>query len=155
MYLQHAERARSDVVAIDLSLLERRWYLEALARRSAALVAPSLPEVSAFLTFARRWHDDPKSIQRDQAYRTALVAMFDGLVIKLVDLQLQSADVFVTHEVATGVGGKGQTLAAALRSRTHQVAHHISRRRLVDYRQPGSQMSSLQRAGVDEATCRG
>ncbi len=115
MYVQHAEGDRPDVVALDLNLMERRWYVESVSRRYPAVFSPAANELSVFLNLVSRWDDDPLAVNRDAAYRVALTRAFDNLLNRLIALHLRRAPVYATLEVATAAEGKGDNLAEKLR----------------------------------------
>lgn len=114
MYVLAAERERPDIVALNLNLLERRWYLEAVAREHPALFTAAKNELSAFLHLVAAWENNPTAIQRDSVRRLALNQAFEDLVLSTVGSHRQQRPVYVTREVAMALDGKGYTLAKQL-----------------------------------------
>jgi hypothetical protein len=125
MYVQHAEHQRPDVVALDLNLMERHWYVSTQLQRHPAVFTPALAELAAYLQLVRRWQEDPGSLQRDPAYHATLAETFDTLLIRLAEHHMRKAPVFVTYEVATAQDGKGQGLAAKLGRRFQLVPNGL------------------------------
>jgi hypothetical protein len=117
MYVQHVERIRPDLVALDLNLMEREWYVDSLSRRHAAVFAPADAERETVRVLGRRWQSDPGVIHRDPAYVASLNSALDELTLALVGARLRQGPVYVTFEVMVGHQGKPDSLASKLAAR--------------------------------------
>jgi hypothetical protein len=121
MYVQHVERARLDVAAVNLNLLERSWYLADIARRYPAVYGETQSALSAYRDRLAEWEANPRALYRDDARRRALAAAFDNLVIASLTAYLRTGRVYLTREVALGLDDKGGALARELRARYQLV----------------------------------
>jgi hypothetical protein len=114
MYVQGAERLRRDVIALDLTLLEKLWYLNAVAQRHPILFDATSRELTRYRELLHDWEEDPPARNDDVTFRAAISAAYDELVLAVVTSHRQSRPVYVTLEVATGSDGKGRRLAERL-----------------------------------------
>ena len=64
LYFQEIERWRPDVLAVDVTLLRRSWYIDSMRARAPARWAPLRAEADAFLEDLRAWERDPERYAR-------------------------------------------------------------------------------------------
>jgi hypothetical protein len=117
MYVQEIEQERKDVIAVDLTLFERRWYVADVARRHPAVFSNTSAELETYLSRLAGWEADPQAFRRDPTRARPIAAAFDTLVMATLAAHLHDGRVYATREVALGVDGKGRSLAHELGSR--------------------------------------
>ena len=80
LYFQDVEGWRPDVMAVDVSLLRRSWYVDALRARHPDRWAPLRAETDAFLEDLRAWEHDPRLYERDGALTRRINDRFQAMV---------------------------------------------------------------------------
>jgi hypothetical protein len=83
LYFQEIEGWRPDVMAVDVSLLRRTWYVDAMRARYPARWAPLGAEADAFLEDLRAWERDPGLYERDAALNRRINDRFQSVVLAL------------------------------------------------------------------------
>jgi hypothetical protein len=83
LYFQQIEGWRPDVMAIDVSLLRRSWYVEGLRAKYPERWTPVAAETDAFLEDLRGWEHDPKLYERDLALNRRITERFQAMVLAL------------------------------------------------------------------------
>jgi hypothetical protein len=114
LYAQEVEGRRRDVVAVDVSLLRRSWYLEFLERRYPDLLGRVRPQVSEFLEDLRGWEKDPLSYDRDPELNRRINARFQGMMTGLVAARLEDAPAYATYDVVIPKASPDPALARLL-----------------------------------------
>lgn len=102
LYAQEVERQRRDVVAIDVNLLRRSWYLDFLRREYPVVMAQARDPVDTFLEDLRNWERQPGLYDRDIALARRINSRFYGMIRALVRSHMESAPVYITSEIAGG-----------------------------------------------------
>jgi hypothetical protein len=111
LYFQEVERWRPDVMAIDVSLLRRSWYVEALRGRHRDRWEPLRTETDAFLEDLRAWERDPAPYERDGALNRRINERFQAMVVALVT---HARSAFATNEVVIAASSPDPALAQRL-----------------------------------------
>lgn len=114
LYVQEVEGRRRDVVAIDVSLLRRSWYLAFLERRFPHLLGRVGPQVQEFLEDLRAWEREPALYDRDLELNRRINARFQGMMTALVTAQLEGGRAYATHEVVVPQASPDPALATLL-----------------------------------------
>lgn len=103
LYSMQVEGTRPDVVAIDLHLLRRSWYLGYLERRFPEAMGRARPQADAFLQELIAWEHDPDLYARSPDLTRRISARFQALLRALVDTH--PAPVYATRDgVLPGFG---------------------------------------------------
>jgi tetratricopeptide (TPR) repeat protein len=99
LYFQEIEGWRTDVMAIDVSLLRRSWYVEALRKRHAERWASLRPETDTFLEDLRAWERDPGLYERDAALTRRINDRFQAMVLALCAADAARGRAYATSDV--------------------------------------------------------
>jgi tetratricopeptide (TPR) repeat protein len=99
LYFQEVEGWRKDVMAVDVSLLRRSWYVDGLRARYAERWAPLRVETDAFLEDLRAWEDDPARYERDPALTRRINDRFQAMVLALCSTDAARGRAFATSDV--------------------------------------------------------
>ncbi len=83
LYFQEIEGWRPDVMAIDVSLLRRSWYVEGLRAKYPRRWEGVRAETEAFLEDLRAWERDPLRYERDPSLTLRINDRFQALVLAL------------------------------------------------------------------------
>jgi tetratricopeptide (TPR) repeat protein len=83
LYFQEVEGWRPDVMAVDVSLLRRSWYVDGLRAKHAGRWAPLRAEADAFLEDLRAWEHDPQRYERDPSLGRRINDRFQAMVLAL------------------------------------------------------------------------
>lgn len=110
LYFQEVERWRPDVMAVDVSLLRRSWYVEQLRARHRARWEPLRAETDAFLEDLRAWEHDPGAFERDAARTRRINDRFQAMVVALA----RSRGTVATNEVVIASSSPDPALAQRL-----------------------------------------
>ncbi|MET0554980.1 MAG: DUF2723 domain-containing protein, partial [Vicinamibacteria bacterium] len=111
LYFQEVERWRPDVMAVDVSLLRRAWYVESLRTRYRERWEPLGAETDAFLEDLRAWERDPALYERDAALNRRINERFQAMVVALVT---HGRPAFATNEVVVAPSSPDPALAQRL-----------------------------------------
>jgi tetratricopeptide (TPR) repeat protein len=111
LYFQEVEGWRQDVMAVDVSLLRRSWYVEALRARHVARWAPLVTETDAFLEDLRAWEQDPALYERDVSRNRRINERYQAMVVALVT---HAPRAFATNEVVIAPSSPDPALAQRL-----------------------------------------
>ncbi|MFI5396800.1 MAG: protein O-mannosyl-transferase family [Candidatus Binatia bacterium] len=114
MYVRTVERHRRDVVALDLHLLRRSWYLNSLSREYPEMVEGSREAIEAFRQELVRWEGDPDLYRRDPILSQRIDDRFHQMVSAVVKTHLQRHPVYVTEDVVLGRAAEQRRLAQLL-----------------------------------------
>lgn len=95
LYFQEIEGWRPDVMAVDVSLLRRSWYVDAMRARYPARWQPLRAETDAFLEDLRAWEHDPGLYERDVALNRRINDRFQAVVLALA----RTGSAYATSEV--------------------------------------------------------
>jgi hypothetical protein len=95
LYFQEIEGWRPDVMAVDVSLLRRSWYVDAMRLRYPARWEPLRAETDAFLEDLRAWEHDPGLYERDVARNRRINDRFQSVVLALA----RTGTAYATTEV--------------------------------------------------------
>lgn len=112
LYFREIERRRADATLVDVSLLRRSWYFDALKRRSPELLERVRPQAEAFLEDLRGWERDPRPYDRDLALNRRITERFHALVLELMAARLRDGRAYATSDAV--LGGADRPLAEAL-----------------------------------------
>ena len=93
LYFQEIEGWRPDVMAVDVSLLRRSWYLDGLRKKYAARWEPLRAETDAFLEDLRAWEREPRRYERDPALTRRINDRFQAMVLALCAANAENAHV--------------------------------------------------------------
>jgi hypothetical protein len=99
LYFQEVEGWRPDVMAVDVSLLRRSWYVDGLRAKHADRWAPLRAETDAFLEDLRAWERDPKRYERDPALSRRINDRFQAMVLALCAADAARGRAYATNEV--------------------------------------------------------
>ena len=99
LYFQEVEGWRKDVMAVDVSLLRRSWYVDALRARYAERWAPLQAETDTFLEDLRAWEHDPARYERDPALTQRINDRFQAMVLALCSADATRRRAFATSDV--------------------------------------------------------
>ena len=113
LYFQEVEGWRKDVMAVDVSLLRRSWYVEALRARQAARWEPLRREADAFLEDLHAWEHDPALYERDVSLNRRINERYQAMVVALVT---HAPRAFATNEVVIAASSPDPGLAQRLTS---------------------------------------
>jgi hypothetical protein len=114
LYAMQVEGRRTDLVAIDLHLLRRSWYLGYLERRFPEAIARVRPQLDAFAEELTAWEHDPERYARSLDLTRRISDRFQALLRALVDTH--PAPIYATRDaVLPGFG----TDAEVPRTLTH------------------------------------
>jgi Protein O-mannosyl-transferase TMEM260-like len=91
LYFQEIEGWRPDVMAVDVSLLRRSWYVDALRKKHAVRWEPLRAETDAFLEDLRAWERDPRRYERDPALARRINDRFQAMVLALCAANAENA----------------------------------------------------------------
>ena len=98
LYLQNVERRRPDVVAIDLNLLRRSWYLDYLGRRYPDLMRKVQDEAEIF-------RGQLQLFEHEAPYDPAIIQQaFLNVINAIIDTSFQSTAVYMTVDVSEQPG---------------------------------------------------
>jgi Protein O-mannosyl-transferase TMEM260-like len=111
LYFQEVEGWRKDVMAVDVSLLRRSWYVEALRARHPTRWEPLRRETDAFLEDLRAWERDPALYERDVSRNRRINDRFQAMVVALVT---HAPRAFATNEVVIAASSPDPSLAQRL-----------------------------------------
>jgi hypothetical protein len=111
LYFQEVEGWRPDVMAVDVSLLRRSWYVEQLRARHRGRWEPLRAETDAFLEDLRAWERDPGLYERDAGLTRRINDRFQTMVVALVTHARQA---FATNEVVIAPSSPDPALAQRL-----------------------------------------
>jgi 4-amino-4-deoxy-L-arabinose transferase-like glycosyltransferase len=114
LYFQEIERWRPDVLAVDVSLLRRAWYVEALRARHRERWEPLRAETDAFLEDLRAWERDPALYERDAALNRRIGERFQAMVVALVTPDARAGRAAATNEVVIAPASPDPPLAQRL-----------------------------------------
>lgn len=121
LYTLEVARLRPDVIAVDVNLLRRSWYVESMQVRYPGLFAAAGAEVRAYLGDLRAWEADPGAFARDPRLSERIDRRFSELIVALATAQAGSGPVYVTQELVIGrssqaaaIGAKWQTVPQGL-----------------------------------------
>jgi hypothetical protein len=114
MYVRTVEWRRRDVVALDLHLLRRSWYLDSLRREYPEVVEGSREDIEAFGQELVQWEHDPDLYRRDPSLSQRIDDRFHQMVSAVVKTHLQRHPVYVTQEVVLGRATEQRRLAQLL-----------------------------------------
>lgn len=115
LYYRDVERRRADLALVDVALLRRVWYFDALRRDHPALLAAARVEVDAFLEDLRGWERDPGAYERERLLNARINERFHAAAVALVRAQHAAGRrAYATLDVALRVGSPDPDLAAAL-----------------------------------------
>lgn len=112
LYTQEVAGRSRDVVAIDVNLVRRSWYVESIQRRHRELFAAAASQAASYLDDLRAWEADPQAYVRDARLATRIDGRYRAFVLALVAAQARSAPVYVTPELVVGGSGLAQALAS-------------------------------------------
>ena len=101
LYKRHVEGLRPDVIAIDVNMLRRSWYVGYLMREYPAFMQAVGPPAGTFLDELIQWEHDPDLYQRDLARNRRINERFHGLITAFIEAQLRSGPVYITQDVLT------------------------------------------------------
>ena len=110
LYFQEIERWRPDVLAVDVTLLRRSWYIDSMRARAPARWAPLRAEADAFLEDLRAWERDPERYARSVSLTRRINDRFQTMVLALMTA---SRRVYATADVVLS-GSPDPDLAARL-----------------------------------------
>jgi hypothetical protein len=99
LYFQEVEGWRPDVMAVDVSLLRRSWYVDGLRARHPERWAPLRAETDAFLEDLRAWERDPQRYERDPALGRRISDRFQAMVLALAAADAAKGRAFATSDV--------------------------------------------------------
>lgn len=111
LYFQEVEGWRPDVMAVDVSLLRRSWYVEQLRARHRGRWDPLRAETDAFLEDLRAWERDPALYERDAALNRRINERYQAMVVALVT---HARRAFATNEVVIAPSSPDPALAQRL-----------------------------------------
>jgi hypothetical protein len=154
LYVREIERRRRDVVVIDMQLLRRSWYLDHLGRAYPALLDRTRDEVDAFLDDLQRWERDPEFYARDASLTRRISRRFNDMILAFVSTQRQTADVYVTPDVALNPDAADRELTTALTSAYQLVPQGLVFQLFTDSRFHEPSGATLQTRGLVDGTLR-
>jgi hypothetical protein len=94
LYLQGVEKQRPDVLALDVNLLRRSWYVERLKRVEPKLAAAASVEMEIYL-------EQLSLFEHGRPYSSEVIQRaFEAFVNRIVDTAFQSRSVFVTVDLS-------------------------------------------------------
>lgn len=99
LYFQEVEGWRPDVMAVDVSLLRRSWYVDGLRAKHGERWAPLRAETDSFLEDLRAWERDPKRYERDPALSRRINDRFQAMVLALAAADAAKGRAFATSDV--------------------------------------------------------
>ena len=111
LYFQEVEGWRRDVMTIDVSLLRRAWYVEALRARHRDRWEPLRAETDAFLEDLRAWERDPALYERDASLNRRINERYQAMVVALVK---RAHRAYATNEVVIPPSSPDPALAQRL-----------------------------------------
>jgi tetratricopeptide (TPR) repeat protein len=111
LYFQEVEGWRPDVMAVDVSLLRRSWYVEQLRERQRERWEPLRAETDAFLEDLRAWERDPALYERDTELNRRINERYQAMVVALVT---HARRAFATNEVVIAPSSPDPALAQRL-----------------------------------------
>jgi hypothetical protein len=113
LYMREVAGERRDLAAIDVNLLRRSWYVEALQRRLPELVAAAEPAVTTYLHDLRGWEADRDAYARDPRLSARIDGRYQAMILALVRAHLESAPVYVTQELVVARTGLAKAISSA------------------------------------------
>ena len=96
LYFQEIEGWRPDVLAVDVTLLRRSWYIDSMRARAPERWAPLRAEADAFLDDLRAWERDPELYARSVSLTRRINDRFQTMVLALM---AASRQVYATADV--------------------------------------------------------
>ena len=100
LYVNEIERARTDVVAIDINQLRRSWYFDYLHQAYPATIDGARGKVDSFLEDLRQWEHNPALYERDVSLNQRINTRFYDMIRAFVTEHLQRGPVYVTQDIA-------------------------------------------------------
>ena len=114
LYVQEVEGRRRDLVAVDVALLRRPWYLAFLRRRFPAALDRVAAEAAAFGEDLLAWERDPLPYDQDPRLNRRINERFQAFVRSLVATQLEHGGACATYEVVVPRASPDPVLARLL-----------------------------------------
>lgn len=112
---------RPDVIAIDVNLLRRSWYVESMVARYPDVFAAATPDVTVYLQDLREWEANPRVYAADAKLSSRIDGRFRGMILALATAHARRAPVYVTQDLivantalAQAVGGNWQAVPHGL-----------------------------------------
>jgi hypothetical protein len=112
LYMRHIEATRRDVVAIDINLMRRSWYVRYLRRQYPEVMEQVRAASDAFLEDLEAWEQDAARFARNPALTQRIDARFFELLLALVRTHARA--VYVTQDIAVGHDPQNIKLTQAL-----------------------------------------
>jgi len=113
LYTIEVAGQRRDVVAIDVNLLRRSWYVESLQRRHPHLFGAAGTAVADYLEDLRAWEADPGAFRRDAERTRRIDGRFRALVLALAAAHAPAGPVYATQELVVADRAMAQAIGAA------------------------------------------
>lgn len=102
MYFQEAERMRPDVIAIEVGMLNRSWYIDQLARRHPDFMLAVKPQLDAYRPLLRDFEADPAGWNRDAAVRQKFYAVISDLIRAMIETHMARGPVYGSTDFVSG-----------------------------------------------------
>ncbi len=125
LYTIEVAGERADVVAIDVNLLRRSWYVESMMARYPSPFAAAEPDVTVYLQDLRGWEADPDAYSRDGKLSERIDGRFRGMILALVAAHARVAPVYVTQELVVSDGGLARAIGASWQAVPHGLVFRL------------------------------
>ena len=125
LYTIEVAGERTDVVAIDVNLLRRSWYVESMMARYPSHFAAAEPDVTVYLQDLRGWEADPDAYARDGRLSERIDGRFRGMILALVSAHARVAPVYVTQELVVSDSGLSRAIGATWQAVPHGLVFRL------------------------------
>lgn len=125
LYMTEVAGERTDVIAIDVNLLRRSWYVESMASRHAELFAAAEPDVTVYVQELREWEANPNAYAESDALSARIDGRFRGMILALVTAHARRAPVYVTQELIVSSTGLAQAISGSRQAVPHGLVFRL------------------------------
>ncbi len=112
LYTLEVQGERPDVVAIDVNLLRRSWYVESIRKRYPDLVGGASPDVTVYLQDLLAWEANPEVYAKDAKLSERIDGRYRAMILALITERVRLGPVYVTQELIVGKSGLAQAIGS-------------------------------------------
>lgn len=113
LYTLEVQGERPDVVAIDVNLLRRSWYVESIRKRYPDLVGGASPDVTVYLQDLLAWEANPEVYAKDAKLSERIDGRYRAMILSLIAERARRGPVYVTQELIVGNSGLAQAIGSS------------------------------------------
>jgi hypothetical protein len=151
-YFIEGEERRPDIKVVELGMLIRGWYLDALQRRYPDLIAPAAQQFAAFRESVAQWESvSPAEWQRMPADSARFNTRLNEFFAAMVTQQIARGPVYVTRDVAANSEQVIQPAMQRLRNAYDVMPRGILLQYIPKGTMPRVAMTPIDTAGLAES----